>query len=263
MSPENDKLKDIYLKMLQDGDFDLVLSFAAGGYDVVYPQLPSGKTSIFSRFAEKIEKADDEHKIKTITRECLLNPSRQHHADALQRVTNEFYQLYKVPMLTIKLNCCKMPKDAEISSIWRRNIFKVLNFLKLTETGIQGFVKDASANPLHDAKIVVENDGTQLEYSVTKKLAHFRIVLPPGEVNIQIRCHGYAAKMFRYVLVENKVLDLGNLTLESGDEKDYVADWKNEDVSGVSVIKGEFGILSQQLEYYFLRHLWSQFSSNV
>lgn len=240
LSPEYDKMKDIYLKMMQDGDFDLVLSFAAGGYDVVYPQLSTGKTSIFSRFAEKIEKADDEHKIKSITRECLINPSRQHHADALQRVTNEFYHLYKVPMLTIKLNCCKMPKDSEISSIWRRNIFKVLNFLKLTETGIQGYIKDASDKPIHDAKIFVENDGTQLEYSVTKNLAHFRIVLPPGEVNIQIRCHGYAVRMLRYVLAENQVLDLGSLTLESGDDKDYIVDWKNEDVEGNSVIKGKF-----------------------
>lgn len=231
--------------MIQDGEFDLVLSFAAGGNDVVYPQLASGKPSIFSRFAEKIENADNEHKIKTMTRECLNSPSRQHHAEALQRVTNEFYHLHKVPMLTIKLNCCKMPKDSEISTIWRRNIFKVLNFLKLTETGIQGYVKDASEKPLHDAKIFVEYDGTQLEYSVTKKLAHFRIVLPPGEVNIQIRCHGYAAKMLRYVVPDSKVVDFGNLTLESGDDKDYIVDWKSEDVIGVSVITGELKILAK------------------
>lgn len=242
LSPEYDKIKDIYLKMIQDGDFDLVLSFAAGGSDVVYPQLPSGKTTIFSRFAEKIEKADDEHKIKTMTRDCLINPSRQHHADALQRVTNEFYHLYKVPMLTIKLNCCKMPPDSEISTIWRRNIFKVLNFLKLTETGIQGYVRDASGKPLLDAKIFIEKDGTQLEYLVTKTLAHFRIVLPAGEVNIRIRCHGFAAKTFRHVLTENSVLDLGNQTLESGVDKDYIVELKNEDASDASVIKGRFTI---------------------
>lgn len=248
LSPEYDKMKDVYLKMMQDGEFDLVLSFAAGGYDVVYPQLSSGKPSIFSRFAEKIQKADDEHKIKTMARECLTNPSRQHYADALQRLTNEFYHLYKVPMLTIKMSCCKMPTDSEISSIWRRNIFKVLNFLKLTETGIQGYVKDASDKPLHEAKIFVENDGTQLEYAVTKKLAHFRIVLPPGEVNIQIRCRGYATRMLRYVLSENKVLDLGNLTLESGDDRDYIVDWKNEDNGGNSVIKGKLKLLSIEEE---------------
>lgn len=225
--------------MMQDGDFDLVLSFAAGGYDVVYPQVPSGTKSIFSRFAQSIESSDDEHKIKSITRECLTNPSRQHHIDALQRVTNEFYNLYNVPMLTIELSCCKMPKIEDISTVWRRNIFKVLNFLKLTETGIQGYVKDASDKPLRNATIVVENEGMQLKYSVTKKLAHFRVVLPAGEVNIQIRCHGYVTKMLRYILPEHKVLDLGNLTLESGDDKDYIVDWKNEDVNGASVIKGE------------------------
>lgn len=226
--------------MIQDGDFDLVLSFAAGGYDIVYPQIPSGAKSIFSNFAEKIERTDDEHKIKPITRECLTNPSRQHHDDALQRVTNELYNLYKVPMLTIKLSCCKMPKDADISTVWRRNIFKVLNFLKLTETGIQGYVRDASDKPLHNANIVLENGGTQLKYSVTKNLAHFRMILPPGEVNIQIRCHGYVTRMLRYILIEHNVLDLGNLTLESGDDKDYIVDWKNEDITGISVIKGTY-----------------------
>lgn len=244
LSPESDRIKDIYLKMLQDGDFDLVLSFAAGGYDVVYPQTPAGKTSIFAQFAEKIDKADDEHKIKTITRECLTNPSRQHHADALQRVTNEIYNLYNVPMLTIKLSCCKMPTDSEISSIWRRNIFKVLNFLKLTETGVQGYVKDASGKPLLDAEILIENGETQLKYTVTKKLAHFRVVLPPGEVNIQIRCRGFAAKLLRHVLSESKVLDLGNISLEPGNDKDNFLNWKNVESNGNSVIRGKF--LSQR-----------------
>ncbi len=227
------------MKMLEDGDFDLVLSFAAGGYDVVYPQIPSGKASIFSRFAEKIEKADEEHKIKTMTRECLMNPSRQHHTDALQRVTNEFYNLYKVPMLTIQLDCCKMPKDSEISTIWRRNIFKVLNFFKLTDSGIQGYVKDAKGQPVHDAKIFVENEGIQLEYSATKKLAHFRIVLPPGDVDIQIRCPQYASKVLRLVVPDGKVLDLGNVTLESGEDKDYLVALKHDEVNDDSVVKGE------------------------
>lgn len=240
LSPESDRTKDIYIKMIQDGDYDLVLSFAAGGYNVVYPQIPSGNASIFSHFAEKIGKADDEHKIKTMTRECMMNPSRQHHIDALQRVTNEFYNLYKVPMLTIQLDCCKMPKDNEISTIWRRNIFKVLNFVKLSEVGIQGYVKDPLGKPLHEAKIFVENDGIQLEYSVTKKLAHFRIVLPPGQVTIQIRCRRYATQSLRHFVPENTVFDLGNVTLmESGDDKDYIVDWKNEEFNGGSVIKGQ------------------------
>lgn len=239
LSPESDRSKDIYLKMIQDGDFDLVLSFAAGGYDIVYPQVSSGRASIFSRFADTIEKTE-EHKIKQITPKCLTNPSRQHHVDALQRVTNEFYNLYKVPMLTIQLNCCKMPKDADISSVWRRNIFKVLNFLKLTETGIQGYVKDASDKPLRNASIIVESEETQLKHSVTKNLAHFRIVLPPGETNIHIQCRGYVTKVLRYILTEHNVLDLGNVTLESGDDKDYIADWNNDEVSGISIIRGTF-----------------------
>lgn len=223
-----------------------MLSFAAGGNDVVFPQIPSGNKSIFSRFAEKIEKADEEHKIKSMTGECMSNPSRQHHADALQRVTNEFFNLYQVPMLTIKLDCCKMPKDAEIATIWRRNIFKVLNFLKLTEVGVQGYVKDASGNPLHDAKIYVENEGIQLEYPVTQKLAHFRIVLPPGEVNIRIRCRGFAARGLRHTVNDGTVVDLGTITMEPGNDGGSITDRENEKIVNVGgVVKGKLNILSR------------------
>lgn len=144
LSAETDHQKDMLLWMLQDEEYDLALNFAAGGNDVFYPNTDD-KVAIYPRFAEKIKG----HKYTVVTNEqCPETAARLHQTDAIQRLTKQLHSLYKVPMFTLQLGCCKMPQEVDIATIWRQNLERMTNFLRLIDTGIKGFVRDSAGNPL-------------------------------------------------------------------------------------------------------------------
>lgn len=210
LSPESDHHKDMFLRMLNESDYDLILTFSAGSSEsIAYPHT-TNKQSIFTAFAEAIDKQPAAAAAPKPA--CSANAARVHYSDALQRVTNLFFHLYKVPMFTIDLNCCKMPDDAAIATVWRQNIGKMLNFLRLTETGVQGTVQTIDGHPLREATVLVpERD---LSFAVTKNLAHFRIVLPVGEhLTVVVRQKGYVSVSRQVHLVAGEHTDLGVIQL--------------------------------------------------
>lgn len=196
--------------MLKTEKFDLVLTFAAGGFDVTYPRLPGIETPTFASFARSID---------TITtrshdsKECPSSAERQIETDTTQQLANFFYDSFKVPMFTLHVSCCKMPQDAEIASVWRRNIHKVLNFLRLLETGVQGSVRDASTNdPLRSATVSVNG----LTYAVTKNLALFKVVLPAGRYVLRIQSNGYGDADKNIEVTANQLVTVGDVQLVIG-----------------------------------------------
>lgn len=209
LSPETDHNKQTFQKFIQDGHYDLVLSFATGGSDIVYPHVPSGSNSIFSRFASFM----DRPQLGEMSENCPITPARMHQTDALQRITNMFYNIYRVPMLTIKLNCCKMPKTSEIGMTWRRNFHKIMSFLWLTETGVKGHLNSALETPVRNAIIKLAGP-TGIQYEVSKNQAYFKIVLPAGDVQLEILADGFKTKKLSLQMVEGKVLDLGMVLME-------------------------------------------------
>lgn len=215
LSPEADRKKDTFLSMIQDTRFDMILTFSAGGNDIQFPTA-AGKDSIY----EKLHSRIDELRLRESTEDCPLNPSRIHQNDAVERITNMFLNIYKVPLFTIQLGCCKMPPQERIATVWRHNIEKIKNFLQLTETGIEGVVKDKNGRPLREATITVKD--TLLSVPVTKNMARFRLVLPAGENEIEITSPGIVKHSFPVNLVEGQVLNVGDIVL-SADKSDSVA----------------------------------------
>lgn len=196
--------------MLKTEKFDLVLTFAAGGFDVTYPHLPGFETPTFASFARSID---------TITtrshdsKECPSTAARQVATNTAQQLVNFFYDTFKVPMFTLHVSCCKMPQDAEIAGVWRRNIHKILNFLRLLETGVQGSVRDASTNePVRSATVSVNG----LTYAVTKNLALFKVVLPVGRYVLRIQSKGYGDADKNVEVTAHQLVTVGDVLLVAG-----------------------------------------------
>ncbi|KXJ79140.1 hypothetical protein RP20_CCG002230 [Aedes albopictus] len=208
LSAETDHQKDMLLRMLQDEEYDLALNFAAGGNDVFYPNTDD-KVAIYPRFAEKIKG----HKYTVVTNEqCPETTSRLYQADAIQRLTNQLHSLYKVPMFTLQLGCCKMPQETDIATVWRQHLERMTNFLRLIDTGIKGYVRDPAGNPLRKAILKVR--GNNLIYKVTPNLAHFRVVLPSGSMEIEFSCVNYTSIIRPILLNQDQILDMGDIIMQ-------------------------------------------------
>lgn len=230
LSPEQDKKKDLFFDMLNEQKYDMILSFAAGGNDIVYPKILREKEYIFKTMASTI----DEHKsIIENDLECPESLQRQTTQNTLQRLTNMIYIEHKVPMFTLKLHCCKIPSDQEIAMVWRHNIHKMLNFLKLTDTGVQGYVKSTDGKPLRNATVKVLNSD-RIVHSVTKNSAHFKIILPAGDYTIIVNSIGCTTYQMVIAVTFNNLYDMGEIVLTPGlesDQYDYGAT-KTDQISG-------------------------------
>lgn len=179
LSAETDKKKTIFLNMLDVNRFDLALTFSAGGFDIQSP-LTENINSIFTKATAKI----GEYRLREEHTECALNPLRVHQTSTLQKVTQFLMNNYKLPLYTLQVSCCKMPPQTAIAKIWRQTIHKALNFLKLTETGVKGSIRNEQSEPIRNA--IVSITGNELTTPVTKNMAHFRFVLPAGQYELRI-----------------------------------------------------------------------------
>lgn len=208
LSPENNRKKSIFLKMLETNRFDLALTFSAGGFDLQHP-IVRNVNSIYVKSALKIS----ESRFREIHEECALNPLGIHQSNTLQRITQFLLSSYNLPLYSIQLNCCKMPHKSDIATIWRRNIHKILNFLKLVETGIQGSVRNAESLPLRESTITVLEHNITIP--VTKNLAFFRFTLPSGQYQLQINSNVSGVQTLPVNLMDGQLVDLGNVRLEA------------------------------------------------
>lgn len=214
LSPENDHKKLLFLKWLETERFDLAFTFSAGGFELQHPSVEN-PNSIYVKSAFKII----ESRFRETHNECALNPLRIHQTNTLQKITQFLLESYRLPLYSIQLDCCKMPTNKEIANIWRRNIHKVLNFLKLTETGVKGSVRNAENVPLRKSTISIVDHN--LSISVTKNLAYFRFVLPAGQYELKINSSEAGIQTVPVNLGENQVVDLGNIQLQQQKLDDY------------------------------------------
>ncbi|XP_052867429.1 carboxypeptidase D [Anopheles cruzii] len=210
LNAETDHQKDMFLRMLKDEEYDLALTFSAGGHDIFFPNTDD-KVAIYSRFAEKI-KGHKYRQPAQSTERCAVDAGMLHQIESTQRLTNAIHNLYEVPLFTVQLGCCKMPLEANIATVWRQNLERMINFLRLIDTGIKGFVKDVNGNGLRKAILRVR--GNTLIYKVTPNLAHFRIVLPSGSMEIEISCYNYTSRIVPITLNDNQILDLGDIVMQ-------------------------------------------------
>ncbi|XP_035900560.1 carboxypeptidase D isoform X2 [Anopheles stephensi] len=209
LNAETDNQKDMFLRMLKDEEYDLALTFSAGGHDVFFPNTDD-KVAVYSRFAEKIK--GHKYRQSANSDHCTVDAGQLHQVEATQRVTNAIHKLYEVPLFTLQLGCCKMPAETAIASVWRQNLERMTNFLRLIDTGIRGFVKNAHGAPLR--KAILRVHGNNLIYKVTPNLAHFRIILPSGSMEIEISCYNYTSRIMPVTLSDNQILDLGDIVMQ-------------------------------------------------
>lgn len=232
LSPDAEHSKDMLLNLIRDNKFDMILTFSAGGNDVQSP-ISTGEDPLFA----KLRLAIAEQRIREDVEVCPVTPNRAHQSDAIQRITNMFIRLYKVPLFTIQLGCCKMPEPSHIATAWRRNIHKILNFLKLTETGVQGVIKDTSGHPLRDTIVSVK--GTALSSVVTKNMATFRFILPAGDYKLEIVRPGIPKYSLAVNIQPGVVLNVGDIVLSGDGIKSGVSNHSAENAELQLTLGGE------------------------
>lgn len=224
LSPERDDDKQKLNDLLDAERFDLILTFAVGGYDVIYPNIPHTNHNLFAELARDINYA----KLRPHpTVECSSTSAAEQKSKSEQLAT-AYYQSHRTPMFTLRLGCCALPKHADIAMVWRQNIHKTLQFLMLTETGVVGAVHDAVTGiPVRaatiDVLLVSGGNGLQ-QYTVTKNLALFKLILPVGAYRLQFAAKGYESVVRQVSVVSKQRLDVGIVTLlRKGDEMQAAA----------------------------------------
>lgn len=225
LSPEFDKKKSVFLNMLESNRFDLALTFSAGGFDIQGP-LTNDPNSIYIKTAKKIAES---HLRETHT-ECALNPLRIHQTSTLQKITEFLLNSYKLPLYSLQVSCCKMPPQNKKGDVWRHTIHKAVNFLKLTETGVKGSIRD-SQGPLRQSHVTVVGQG--LTIPVTKNMAYFRLVLPAGQYDLQINNNETGIQTLPINLAEGQLLDLGTILLTQNHAARYQLNGHNIGKAGV------------------------------
>lgn len=232
LSPENDKQKSKFLNMLETNRFDMALTFSSGGFDIQNPQTEN-PNSIYVKSALKIA----ESRLRETHEECALNPLRIHQSSTLQKITQFLLTNYRLPLYSLQVSCCKMPPQSDIAAVWRHTIHKALNFLKLTDTGVKGSVKNAQSNPLRGSFVTIVEDGITIP--VTKNLAYFRFILPAGQYELQINGSDTGIQTLPINLIEGQTLDLGNILLEQKHNAKYQSN--GGQIMGTADVKAIYG----------------------
>uniref|UniRef100_A0A1B0CSB2 Peptidase M14 domain-containing protein n=1 Tax=Lutzomyia longipalpis TaxID=7200 RepID=A0A1B0CSB2_LUTLO len=222
LSPETDKKRDMLIKMLQDEKFDLAVTFTSGGSDVHYPKMKD-HLPIYAQMAQNI----DVTKRKVINLACPSTEMRSQQLSVSERLTNLLYNYYDVPLISIQVSCCKMPEN--IAEAWRNNLERMVNFLRLTDTGVMGYVKDHEGKELREAMVKIQ--GTELTHKVTANLAFFRIVLPAGDYKLEVYCEAHGKTTIPVTVRDGVVHELGNVILQKSD-KDHQEEEKAGEISG-------------------------------
>lgn len=78
---------------------------------------------------------------------------------------------------------------------------------------MEGNVHDAKMAPLLNA--TVKLTGSDRVFEVTKKTAHFKLLLLPGKYNLEIACHGYETTSKQFVIIDGNMTSLRVILYET------------------------------------------------
>ncbi|XP_058980289.1 carboxypeptidase D-like isoform X2 [Musca domestica] len=203
LSPESEKRRDLLLTFLENQRFDLMLTFSTGSSELYYPK----GEQIYEKFAHNIENTEFNYS----PLQCAATSTHTLRHDITERLTNLFYKMYNIPMFTLGLSCCSMPVQKDITSVWRKNIEKLKNFLHLVDTGVAGFVHNREDQPLREAFIrIIEH---QPVYNVSRNAAHFQLILPEGLYALEVSAPNYESQVVKAEVKHGKINNLGIIKL--------------------------------------------------
>lgn len=209
LSSADNRIKRLFLKMLETYRINMAITFAAGGHGIVYPQT-SSSNAIYDLMAKQITTAH----LRDNFPSCPTNPLKERETTTLQRFTEFILKAYQLPLFTLEVSCCKMPIESEIAPVWKHTIHRLMNFLKLIDTGVKGSIHDASGAPIRDAFVSIADNN--MKVPVTKNLAHFRFILPYGQYVIRIDSGVHGTQSVPFNLIDGQVLDLSNIRMDQG-----------------------------------------------
>lgn len=214
-------------EMVANGDFDLILTFTSGGYDVIYPR--SGQEVEDEYFAGLSKVIDDEPPMNP----CGVPDQPSAIEQKQQTLSDRLYSDYRVPMFAIRLGCCGMPANTEVATVWRSNIDKILNFVYLSSSGVEGNVLDANGTAIRSATISVDRSPFA---PVTKNMAHLKLILLPGPHSLVVRANGFNDFETSFTVAKDTIYSLGSLVLHANDDKrehhQYLATGPATQISG-------------------------------
>lgn len=203
LNPENESSRDLLLEFLRSEHFDLMLTFRAGSSELSYTK----SDFIYERFAHSIQRTEFNYS----PLQCSSSATRQLHHETTDRLTNLFYNMYKIPMFTLGISCCRMPQNAHIAAVWRTNIEKIKNFFGLVQTGIHGVVQNDKGRPLREAFVRLVDH--QEVHNVTRNEARFQLILPKGLYGVEISAPNYESQIVQTQVQQGVINDLGVIKL--------------------------------------------------
>nr|UPI76695.1 M14 metal carboxypeptidase 18 [Antheraea yamamai] len=180
-----------FIDLMKSERYDLVLELASGTEDVSYPEL---SRSVYGKFARRYQ----DNRTPSDKYQCSPNTNTM-HGDLIDAL----YERLSVPVISVGLSCCKMPALGEIEWVWRNNLRAIMKFVEQANTGVIGYVKSEMGVPVREATIHVA--GLDKEHRVSGNMAHFRLMLPPGEHHVIIRAKNYEEQKLKWLVVEDKL----------------------------------------------------------
>ncbi|PZC71284.1 hypothetical protein B5X24_HaOG213686 [Helicoverpa armigera] len=176
-----------FINMLEAEKYDLILELSSGSEDISYPELSKNLYEKFAQVYQDSRNPNDKY-------QCKGNGVK--HGDLIDVLCER----YNTPVISAGLSCCKMPVESEIAWVWRNNLRGIMKFIELANTGVVGFIKNEEGMPMREAIVAVT--GIERQYRVTRNLAHYRLMLPPGVYRVIVRCHNYHDQSLVWTVVE-------------------------------------------------------------
>ncbi|XP_063832950.1 carboxypeptidase D [Ostrinia nubilalis] len=181
-----------FVELLKSEKFDLVLELSSGNEDVAYPEMSKEIYEKFARVYQDNRTPSDKYA-------CVASNDNEIHGALIDTLLEKL----DTPVISAGLSCCRMPEARDIAWVWRDNLQSVMSFVQQADTGIMGYVKNELGAPMREATVSVE--GVAKPYRVSANMAHFRLMLPPGEYRVVVRCHKYEDQAFTWRVVEKVV----------------------------------------------------------
>lgn len=91
--------------------------------------------------------------------------------------------------ITLEVSCCKFPEEDTLEGFWQENKKSLLEYLKLVQTGLKGFVKDKVSNKgIEGAQIGIVGRGHPVR---SAKDGDYWRLLVPGTYHVKVHKRGY------------------------------------------------------------------------